>query len=488
VAVARRWWWTLLIATWVAGLAGYLISSGIPPTYEGEAKLLVGPVVGTSDVLRAAASISNTYSELATSKPVLDKVLARVGLPAGTLIEARALPNETTRILDLRAQHGNPRTAAALANAMAAELIALQPSGIQLPEGQLTVVDSAQPPVVPIAPQPTLIALVSAATGLLAAGVLVMVVEYFGSTVNSTKELSDTTDAPVLGSLSLGRFRPTREAPVVVQAKPTSRAAASARLLAMRIAYAETEAALRTVLIVGTAPNDGSADFAGNIATVLESSGRRVLLVDANEEFGELTALFGLDARMGDLVRDVDGTVHAPSIRGTNGLELIPAGQGSSAELVDPETAGVVLGQLTRGHELVILHAAPIHLGPSAIAWARTVDATVLVAERDRAKRADVGYAAENLRAIGGRFLGSVLVDHAPRGRRRRSPMPERSGPVVRAPSPGRPIARPVDGAIARPARERTVGTMPLPRPPVPADARRKGKEGQAAPDESTIR
>ncbi len=484
VAVARRWWWTLLIATWVAGLAGYLISSGIPPTYEGEARLLVGPVVGTSDVLRAAASISNTYSELATSQPVIDKAIARVGLPAGTLIEARALPNETTRILALRAQNGIPKTAAALANALATELIAVQPTGIILPEGQLQVVQAAQPPVVPIAPQPTLIALVSAATGLLAAGVLVMIVEYFGSTVNSTKELDETTRAPVLGFASLGqRFRSTRDAPVIAQAKPTSRAAASARLLAMKIAYAESEKPLRTVLIVGTAPNDGSADFAGNIATALASSGRRVLLVDANEEFGELSALFGLDTRMGDLVRDIDGTVHAPSIRGTNGLELIPAGQGGSAELVDPETASMVLEQLTNGHELVILHAAPIHLAASAIAWARTVDATVLVVERDRAKRADVSYAAENLRSIGARFLGSVLVDHPPRARRRRSAVPERA--VPRAAIPERIPARPVP----RPTREGAVGAMPLPRhavptvptgptvPTVTAD-RRKSKEG----------
>lgn len=481
VAVARRWWWTLLIATWVAGLGGYLISSGIAPTYEGEARLLVGPVVGTSDVLRAAASISNTYSELATSKPVIDKALARVGLPAGTLIEARALPNETTRILQLRAQHGNPRTAAALANAMAAELIALQPAGIQLPEGQLQVIQAAEPPVVPIAPQPTLIALVSAATGLLAAGVLVMVVEYFGSTVNSTRELDESTRAPVLGFASLGqRFRATREAPVVALAKPNSRAAATARLLAMKIVYTESENPLRTLLVVGTAPNDGSADFAGNIGTALASSGRRVLLVDADEEVGELSTLFGLDARMGDLVRDVDGTVHAASIRGTSGLELIPAGQGGSAELVDPETASLVLEQLAKGHELVILHTAPIHLAASAIAWARTVDATVLVVERDRAKRADVAYAAENLRSIGARFLGSVLVDHPPRSRRRRSAVPD--GAVARQAIPDRPVARP--------ASERAVGTMPLPRRVVPTVTtdRRKAKEGQVAQDESSLR
>lgn len=470
MAVARRWWWTLLIATWAAGLTGYLISSGIQPTYEGETKLLVGPVVGTSDVLRAAASISNTYAVLATSKPVLDAARSDVGLPADTRIEARAVADETTRILSLRAQYGDARTAAAIANAMAAALVALQPSGVQLPEGRLQVIEAALAPVAPIAPQPSLIALVSALAGLLAGGALVMLVEYFGSTVNNTTELGETTRAPVLGFASLGhRFRSTPEAPVVAQAKPNSRAAASARLLAMKIVYAESENPLHTVLVVGTALNDGSSDFAGNIGAALAGSGRSVMLVDANEEFGELTALFGLETRVGDLVRHADGTLHAPSITGAKGLELIPSGQVGSAELVDPETATRVLEELTKGHELVVLHGAPIHLAASTLAWARVIDGTVLVVERERSRRADVAYATENLRSIGARFLGSVMVDHPPRSRRRRAAVPHREPPggasegafATTLPRHAVPTATAEAQATGKPIQVRRVGTPP---------------------------
>ena len=461
LAVARRWWWTLLIAAWVAGLAGYLISSGSQPTYEGEAKLLVGPVVGTSDVLKAAASISNTYAVLATSKPVLDAVRSRVGLPADTVIRTRAIPDETTRILSLRAEYRDPRTAAAIANAMAAALMALQPAGIQLPEGRLQVIEAAQAPVAPVAPQPTLIGLISALTGLLAAGVLVMLVEYFGSTVNSIGELGETTHAPVLGFASLGpRFRSTREAPVVAQAKPNSRAAVDARLLAMKVVYSDSERPLRTVLIVGTAPGDGSSDLAGNIGAALAASGRKVLLVDANEEFGELTALFRLETRLGDLVRNTDGTREPPAIRGAKDLEFTPAGQSGSVES-DPGTAHRVLEQLTKGHDLVVLHAAPIHLAASTLAWARIVDGSMLVVEREHSKRADVAYAAENLRSIGARFLGSVLVDHPPRSRQRR-------------------VAT-TDGRMTRAVRERAIAAT-LPRHAVPTAATEPKATGKPLP------
>lgn len=426
LAVARRWWWALVIATWAAGLAGYLVSSSIQPTYEGEAKLLVGPVVGTSDVLRAAASISNTYAVLATSKAVLDAARSEVNLPANTHLETRAIPDETTRILSIRAQYGDARKAAEIANAMAAQLMALRPTGVQLPEGQLQVIEAAQAPTAPIAPQPTLIAVIAALIGLLATGALVTLVEYLRSRVNSAKELGEMTRAPVFGFTSRRRrFRSTPQAPVVTRAEPNSRAAANARLLAMKIVYSEVQNPLSSVLVVGTARYDGSADLAGNIGAALAASGRRVILVDVNEEFGELTALFGLQTRAGDLLLDADNTIHAQSIAGLKGLELIPAGRSGSAELVDPETARLVLERLAKGRELVVLHAAPIHLAASTLAWSQVVDGTVLVVERERSKRADAAFAAENLRSIGARFLGSVLVVHAPRSRRRRATMPD---------------------------------------------------------------
>ncbi len=54
LAIARRWWWTLLIATWVAGLSGYVVASGLPRTYEAEVRLLVGPFNTDLNTQRAA--------------------------------------------------------------------------------------------------------------------------------------------------------------------------------------------------------------------------------------------------------------------------------------------------------------------------------------------------------------------------------------------------------------------------------------------------
>ena len=300
VAVARRWWTTLLIATCVAGLAGYFIASGVAPTYEGSTRLLVGPIVGNFETMRAAANITPTYAELATSARALEDARAALNLPVDTEIVARAIPNETTRILQIRAEHADPAVAAAIANFLAERLMATESSGVVLPEGELSVVEEAVRNPVPIAPQITLIAIIAAGTGLLASLLLVLLVEYFGNTINSARELTELASVPFQGSVALGhRFRPTPEVPTIVDGNPDSRGAAAIRMLATKIAYTGPGEVTSSALIVGTASHDGSADLALGVATALARAGRRVLLVDANEEEGELSKLLGIDGSPG---------------------------------------------------------------------------------------------------------------------------------------------------------------------------------------------
>ena len=67
LATARRWWWTLLVATWIAGLAGYLVATRIPATYEARSLMLVGPVGGDLNTLRgthADATLEDVFLAL----------------------------------------------------------------------------------------------------------------------------------------------------------------------------------------------------------------------------------------------------------------------------------------------------------------------------------------------------------------------------------------------------------------------------------------
>jgi uncharacterized protein involved in exopolysaccharide biosynthesis len=129
VPVIRRWWWLLVAAALIGGLTAWIVASSATKTYEAEAKLLVGPVSGDYPTLQAAGALGRTYAELAHSR----RVVAAAARDAGIKLTSRQLEeavsassNDVTRIVDLRARHQNPDTAAKLTRAVARQLVNLR--------------------------------------------------------------------------------------------------------------------------------------------------------------------------------------------------------------------------------------------------------------------------------------------------------------------------------------------------------------------------
>ena len=151
LAILRRWWWTLLVAAWVAGLMGYVIAGRIEPTYESSARLLVGPINSDTNTLRASSQLVQTYAELATSQGLLESTVSRDGprrpsTRSDLAGAVRTIANDQTRILTIRvegaepgARRPRPRTT------IAAQLIeTTSRGGTAQAEGQLTVLDFAR--------------------------------------------------------------------------------------------------------------------------------------------------------------------------------------------------------------------------------------------------------------------------------------------------------------------------------------------------------
>lgn len=203
-AVARRWWWTLLVAAWVAGLAGFYVASRLPPTYESSVEMLVGPINTDAATVGASAKLIQTYASLATTGPVLADVVKELPFdtsPGLIAVNTRVSANVDSRILTIRVQADEPDRAAKIANGIAAVLQERASAGLVRPEGLLTISDPAVPNPAPVAPQVSLIVLLATAAGILAALILVLMIEYLSRTVSSREELAKLAGAPVLGSV-----------------------------------------------------------------------------------------------------------------------------------------------------------------------------------------------------------------------------------------------------------------------------------------------
>lgn len=139
-----RWLWLFVVATIAAGLAAYWFGSRQPTEYEASVRLIVGPGVdGLSpdlNDLRAGAQLMQTYSELATTRPVLQAVINDVGLeisPDRLRRKITVRDDTETQILSVFVEDEDPVRSAAIANSLANTLLRLSPSGGASPSALL---------------------------------------------------------------------------------------------------------------------------------------------------------------------------------------------------------------------------------------------------------------------------------------------------------------------------------------------------------------
>lgn len=133
--VVRHWLWLIIAATVLGGSISYVVSSNLPRVYEGRTTLIVGQSLTSADPnynqILASQRLSQTYAQLATTTPILDRVIQRVGLGVTAQelrpdVSAQA-PRDST-LITVTATNGDPNVAAAIANAVAEELILASPA------------------------------------------------------------------------------------------------------------------------------------------------------------------------------------------------------------------------------------------------------------------------------------------------------------------------------------------------------------------------
>jgi receptor protein-tyrosine kinase len=422
LAVARRWWWTLIVSAWIAGLTGYLVASTIPPTYESQVKVLVGPLNTSTEVLRSSGLLVQTYAQYVTTREILSSTIQELGLdvtPEEFAAATRATANDVTRILTIRVQAADPQQATDLANTLATELEQLTSGGLSQPEGLIQIIEFARPNDVPVAPQISLLVILAALAGVVVAIVLVLLLEYFGNTVRTGRELANLAGAPLLGAVPAPGGDPPRDQDLVVLAAPTSRAAAPYRLISAKVALGPESATRRSILVTDADWEGQAAVVAANLAAALSRFGRHVVLVDGSGAGGTITRLHEWQDRPGlsELLADALSPVLPGD--GSGALSILPAG-GARIEGADPERLRQIIQELAGKDGLVVIAGAPIQASPVTLALAQAADSVILTARRDRSRRDDVAFAGESLRLVGATPAGVILTERGSLARLRR--------------------------------------------------------------------
>jgi capsular exopolysaccharide synthesis family protein len=407
-----------------------------PPSTDPNAPPAQGPGAGEagslSDLLVEERIIA-TYLELVERRPVLEQASAAIGY-TGTIEELEALVSasnpEDTQLIRIRAENTDPDVAAAIANAVANQFIALSEVELGRP-GLLALVEPATPATTPFAPSLMVnvaLAFVLAAVGAVTLG---LVLDALQRSVRSPEDVHEATRLPTLGMVPTAGSKARSTAWAT---ETDSEWATAFRRLRGALSGDGFGTSYHSLFITSESPGAGKSLLAANLAVAYANAGFRVLLIDLDLHGPTQHQIFGLSNELGvaSELGARDSRNDAIPVQATqfNNLSVIPAGR-TQHNPEDVLALGLPPRLLQAAYEradIVIVDGPAMSASAAAGVLPASFDASLLVVAAGATTQANLRRVADDLEGVSS-VVGVVInrAAHVPRqrGRTRLSIVPE---------------------------------------------------------------
>lgn len=295
----------------------------------------------------------------------------------------------------------------------------------------VSIVDPATPPQTPSSPQRARDLLVAALLGLMGGVGCAFLLERHDDTFKDAEEVESYLRIPQLGTIpdfkrvsgpSYGGGTggiPHRPEAASEYAVPTTIAyglhspvGEAYRMVRTALLLSRAGAPPKTALIASAIPGEGKSTTAANLAIVLASAGKRVLLIDADLRRPHCHDLFGMENHQGltEALTGARDPGEAVRQTGFDNLHLLSAGETppNPSELLGSDKMQEVLTNMCGSYDCVIIDSAPVTAVTDAVILSSMVDGVVLVANR-RTARQQVRTALSRLEYARAKVFGVVL-------------------------------------------------------------------------------
>ncbi len=260
--------------------------------------------------------------------------------------------------------------------------------------GNVRIVDYAEKPLSPVAPQKAIILLLSLLLGLMAGIAAAFIRQALKSGVKNPKDIEARTGLSVFATiphslkqdeLQRNRSRTSGKVQVLTHVDDQDLAVESLRSLRTTLHFATLDAANNRILVTGSAPSVGKSFISVNLGAVLVTSGERVLVIDADMRRGHINEYFGRprDKGLSEVIAGVLPLQEAIYATPIPGLDLLTTGKippNPSELLLHPHFAEL-LSTVSAQYDRVIIDCPPIMAVTDAAIVGRQVG-TVLLAAR----------------------------------------------------------------------------------------------------------
>lgn len=275
----------------------------------------------------------------------------------------------------------------------------------------LRLLDPAVPPTKPESDKVTQVILVGVLGGLLLGIALAILLDLFDSRIRYPDQVTRDLGLPILGALPmLGKGpdgMPNRD--------DVSSLLESTRAIRMALVYAHGTAGPFVTTITSPGPGDGKSFTSANIAKAFAASGRKTILIDADNRRGVLHRAFDVERKPGlmELLsgsRALDEVVH--TIEGA-GIDFMPTGTRMAAapEMLASPKMQQLMAELRTRYQAIIIDSPPLGAGVDPLILASLTGSLVMVLRNGVTDRAFAGARLDAIQKLPIRILGAILND-----------------------------------------------------------------------------
>lgn len=430
LATLRKHWWFILLLSAVGLLVAFAANTVLPTQYTAKTGVFVSASRGetTSELVQGSTFTQNlvqSYALLVTTPTVLDPVIEDLELPMsanrlGSMIEADTPLN--TVFIEIRVRNADPRLAADIADAVAAQLAEavadLSPTVNDEPAISMSTVAPASVPVSPTSPNTPLLLLTGIGGGLLLGLLVAFGRELLDTRIRSDKDIERITPLPLLGKIA----KDTGPGISTIR-EPQGRVAEDFRRVRVGLEFVELDASIKRLLVTSASPKEGKSTSSINLALALAlvDRDRKVLLIDADlrrPTIAEYTQLEGAVGLTSVLIGDASSEVAIQAWSG-GAIDVLTAGTvpPNPDQLLGSAAMRALLEELDERYDIIVIDSPPLLPVADTLTLSGLADAVLVVARHNRTTRPALQRALGSLASVRSRVVG-VLLNSVPIGAR----------------------------------------------------------------------
>lgn len=279
--------------------------------------------------------------------------------------------------------------------------------------GNVAIVDRAVPAAGPKRPNKQLTVALGGLSGLLLGLLAAQLLAALAGVVRDPKKLERTTGLQTLAIIprspeQQGRESIAGEHFLVAERHGLSPTAESLRSLRTAVLFSLSETPQgKTVLVTSATPAQGKSFISANLAYLLASGGRKVLLLDADirrRSVGEYMSIPADALGLTDILRGTASEEQCALPQVNPNLWVLPAGSPvrNPGDLFTRPELNRLLAWAAASYDYVVIDSAPLLLVSDAGELAKYADQTLFVVRQNDATMTDVLEALKALRRAGG--------------------------------------------------------------------------------------